>query len=192
MTAWTDAQFFVSVNIETMDESQFTIATRLLKLTLFTVLVPGTVTLWVPAFLLLPRIHHRKFSTSLGGVLALLFVAVGASGYFWCALDFAFKGEGTPAPIDPPKHLVAKGLYKYSRNPMYESVLMILIGENLLFESGLLLGYAAAVALGFHAFVVFYEERTLQRKMGAAYLQYCREVPRWGLRVRRAREKDAI
>jgi len=173
-------------------QSRIWIAAILLKLAVFTALVPGTVTVWMPVFLLLPRIHHHNFCMSLSGLSALLLIMLGAGGYFWCALDFAFKGEGTPAPIDPPKVLVVQGLYKYTRNPMYVSVLMILVGESLLFESAWFLGYAAAVAFGFHAFVVLYEEPALQRKMGAAYAQYCREAPRWILPAGRARHKDAI
>jgi protein-S-isoprenylcysteine O-methyltransferase Ste14 len=178
--------------METAKQSRLALVTTLLKLAVFTVLVPGTVTLWVPLFLLLPRVHHHSFSVNLGGISALLIIALGTSGYFWCALDFARKGQGTPAPVDPPKVLVVQGLYKCTRNPMYVSVLSILLGESLLFESAWLLGYAAAVTVAFHSFVVFYEEPILRRKMGAAYVQYCREVPRWILGVRRARGRDAI
>lgn len=178
--------------METTKQSRHAIVTNLLKLAVFTALVPGTVTVWAPVFLLLPRIHHRSPSMNLSGVSALLVIALAAGGYFWCALDFAFKGQGTPAPVDPPKVLVIQGLYKYTRNPMYVSVLMVLVGESLLFESTWLLGYAAAFALGFHSFVVLYEEPTLRRRMGAAYVQYCRKVPRWILHVGRPRDKDAI
>ena len=37
----------------------------------------------------------------------------------------------------------------------------------------------AAVALGVHLFVVFYEEPTLRKKFGADYEAYCRNVRRW-------------
>jgi protein-S-isoprenylcysteine O-methyltransferase Ste14 len=37
----------------------------------------------------------------------------------------------------------------------------------------------AAVALGVHLFVVFYEEPTLPKKFGAEYEEYCRNVARW-------------
>jgi protein-S-isoprenylcysteine O-methyltransferase Ste14 len=39
--------------------------------------------------------------------------------------------------------------------------------------------YAAAVALGFHLFVILYEEPELRRKFGASYEEYCKTVPRW-------------
>ena len=90
-----------------------------------------------------------------------------------------FRGKGTPAPIDPPKVLVVQGLYKYTRNPMYLSILMVLAGEYVLFRSPIFLEYLVLVALGFFTFVLIYEEPALTRKMGAAYEQYCEEVPRW-------------
>jgi protein-S-isoprenylcysteine O-methyltransferase Ste14 len=38
------------------------------------------------------------------------------------------------------------------------------------------------MAVFFHLFVTGYEERTLRRRFGRAYLKYRREVPRWILR----------
>jgi protein-S-isoprenylcysteine O-methyltransferase Ste14 len=39
--------------------------------------------------------------------------------------------------------------------------------------------FVAAVALGVHLFVVFYEEPTLRKKFGADHEEYCRNVRRW-------------
>jgi protein-S-isoprenylcysteine O-methyltransferase Ste14 len=43
---------------------------------------------------------------------------------------------------------------------------------------------AAAVAVGVHLFVVFYEEPTLRKKFGRDYEEYCRNVSRWWPRAR--------
>lgn len=162
------------------------------KLLVFTILVPGSVTVWLPHFYLYPEIHHRPIVWSGRAAAGLIGIAFGAAGYLWCALDFAFAGRGTPAPIDMPKKLVVRGLYKFTRNPMYISVLLVLAGESLLFGSARLAEYAAVVAIGFHLFVLLHEEPTLRRKMGAAYEQYSREVPRWIPSVRRRRRTDAF
>ncbi len=42
--------------------------------------------------------------------------------------DSDFEGQGTPAPIDPPKELVARGLYCFVRNPMYLGGLLSVLG----------------------------------------------------------------
>ena len=57
----------------------------------------------------------------------LLVVALGFSGLLWCARDFYVSGKGTLAPWAPPQALVVVGLYRYSRNPMYVAVALILL-----------------------------------------------------------------
>jgi protein-S-isoprenylcysteine O-methyltransferase Ste14 len=44
--------------------------------------------------------------------------------------------------------------------------------------------YAITAFLGIHLFVIFYEERTLKKKFGAAYEDYCKSVPRWPCRIK--------
>ena len=99
--------------------------------------------------------------------------------YLWCALDFTFTGKGTPAPVDPPKELVRRGLYRYVRNPMYLGITILLFGEALLWESSVLFTYTAVVFLSFYLFVILYEEPLLRRKFGESYQRYCELVPRW-------------
>jgi protein-S-isoprenylcysteine O-methyltransferase Ste14 len=164
----------------------------LTKLVVFTVLVPGTVTVWLPLFFLYPDIRHRGLA-GVGTVVAgLVVMAIGAAGYLWCALDFAFFGKGTPAPIDMPKVLVVRGLYRFSRNPMYVSVLLMLAGEGVLFWSARLLEYTAMVFMAFHIFVLLQEEPALRKKMGTAYEQYAQDVPRWIPRFKRVERTDAL
>src|SRR5271169_4247300 len=85
----------------------------LLKLALFTVLVPGTVTVWLPLFVFYPAIRHQAIEWNATSAGALIAIAAGVGGYLWCALDFAIYGKGTPAPIDMPKVLVVRGLYRF-------------------------------------------------------------------------------
>ena len=155
-----------------------------IKVLLFTLLIPGTVILYFP---------YSMVSASAGGLriaslpLALpagFFMLVGLAIYLRCAWDFAVDGLGTPAPIDPPKHLVVRGLYRRSRNPMYQGVLLLLAAECLLFPHAGLWIYVGSIALVFQTFVVFYEEPVLRKRFGGAYQDYCRQVPRWGFTVR--------
>ncbi len=148
---------------------------NLLKTLIFTVLVPGTVTVLIPGSLL------RGSEVSFLGYRSLGFpvMALGAAIYFRCAWDFAFAGRGTPAPFDPPQRLVAKGLYRLVRNPMYVGVLLVLFGESIFFASARLAQYALFVWLMFHLFVILYEEPVLGAKFGSGYEDYCRNVRRW-------------
>ena len=92
---------------------------------------------------------------------------------------FVRRGRGTPAPIAPPERLVAVGAYRYVRNPMYVAVVAMILGQALLLGSGPVLAYAAAAFLGFHLFVVRYEEPDLRRRFGDDYVAYTRRVGRW-------------
>ncbi len=156
-----------------------------LKTLIFTVFIPGTVTVLVPYWLLSSRFDLAI--DKLGGfrVLGLVPILLGALIYLWCAWEFTFAGKGTPAPIDPPKELVVQGLYRFVRNPIYVGVSLVIIGESLLFESTRLFVYALLLLLVFHLFVVYYEEPTLRSKFGESYERYCKTVPRWMPRVRR-------
>jgi len=159
----------------------------LFKNLLFTVLVPGTVAVYVPHLLAADR--PAASGLALAGALALL--ALGAAIYAWCVWDFATFGRGTPAPIDAPKDLVVRGLYRYGRNPMYVGVLCVILGWAALFRSPALVFYALIVGSCFHLFTVFYEERHLAAEFGAQYEAYCSKVPRWLPRRTRRRPDDA-
>jgi protein-S-isoprenylcysteine O-methyltransferase Ste14 len=66
---------------------------------------------------------------------------------------------------------------------MYWGVLLVLVGEALVYRSGAVALYACGFLLVVHLFVVLYEERTLARRFGESYLEYRRTVHRWIPRV---------
>ncbi len=102
-----------------------------------------------------------------------------------CIWDFGWTGRGTPVPVVPPSRLVVVGPYRYVRNPMYLGFAVGWIGLWIVFGQANLMVIAAvaAVALGIHLFVLFYEEPTLRRKFGEQYEEYCRNVRRWRPRL---------
>ena len=146
---------------------------------IFTVLLPGTATVVVPAVLL--GVGLEAYSFNLGGLRAAGAIAMLLGGAFvlWCIFDFATVGRGTLAPVDAPTTLVMTGPYQYVRNPMYVAVLLIVAGEAVFFGSVTLVLYTILLTVAFHNFIVRYEEPSLVRTFGAHYLQYCRAVPRW-------------
>jgi protein-S-isoprenylcysteine O-methyltransferase Ste14 len=114
-------------------------------------------------------------------------VVAGAAALLWCIVDFARRGRGTLAPVDPPQFVVRDGLYRVTRNPMYVAVLVTLVGESLLADSLPLAVWTAVVAVTVHLFVVLYEEPTLHTRFGEPYDAYRAAVPRWLLPTRRLR-----
>jgi protein-S-isoprenylcysteine O-methyltransferase Ste14 len=150
-----------------------------LKTLLFTVIVPGTVTVLVPYWILSSADEWNAAWPAALRLAALAPILAGVCIYARCAFDFVSAGRGTPAPIDPPTELVVRGLYRFTRNPMYVGVLTLLVGEALWFGSARLLLYAAGMFAVFHVFIVAYEEPGLRRRFGDAYGRYCARVPRW-------------
>jgi protein-S-isoprenylcysteine O-methyltransferase Ste14 len=151
----------------------------LLKNLLFTVLVPGTVAGVLP-YLIVTR-HGTGLPARMGlvQVLGAALALCGAAIYARCVWDFAKQGRGTPAPVDPPKRLVVRGLYRYVRNPMYGGVLLVLLGETFFFVSLPLLLYSAIWFALVNLFVLLYEEPTLRRRFPEGFASYSGAVRRW-------------
>lgn len=135
--------------------------------------LPGVVAFLVPvAWAWLARL-------SLHWPVGLVLVVFGTVGLLWCVRDFYVSGKGTLAPWAPPQNLVVVGLYRYSRNPMYVAVAIIVLGWAAAFCSAGLLAYALAVIVAFHLRVRLGEEPWLARQHGAAWQRYTRRVRRW-------------
>ena len=150
----------------------------LFKTLIFLIIVPGFVTVLAPYWLLSSG-WNRSFDIDSLRFIGLLPIILGATALLWCMWDFAAFGKGTPAPIDPPKVFVSRGLYRFVRNPMYVGLAFILTGEAIFFKSWTLLGYAFLVWLAQNLFVLLYEEPVLKNKFGAEYEAYLKTVPRW-------------
>ncbi len=123
--------------------------------------------------------HGPRVATGAFSYLAWILWPMGSAGVLWCFWDFTFKGSGTPLPTDPPKELVVSGLYRYVRNPIYVSVLLILLGHFVWFGYWSLLVYTGLAFAGTHLFVTLYEEPHLRKRFGPAYEVYVSRVPRW-------------
>jgi len=149
-----------------------------LRSLLWAALLPGAVAGYVPwRYFGLGRV--RLSWADAFHLVGLLCVGLGVALLAACIWEFARSGRGTLAPVDPPRELVVRGLYRYVRNPMYLSVTTILLGELLLTRSRALLVYWIVWVVAVNLFVIGYEEPTLRRRFGAAYERYTREVGRW-------------
>ena len=139
------------------------------------VVLPGTVAFLVPL-----TVFQRPSSSldPLGFVPLLLGIVL----LLATVREFYVVGRGTLAPWSPPEQLVTTGLYRYSRNPMYVAVVLVLLGWAALFRSFPLLVYALTVTIGFHLRLVFGEEPWLAQAHGDRWARYAARVPRWFIR----------
>lgn len=145
----------------------------------FVLTVPGTVVVLAPYWLTDWRVGPPFLGTLLTRWLGGLLIVVGLPLFVDFVVRFVREGLGTPAPIAPTRHLVVGGPYRVMRNPGYVAVIALLIGQALVLGRTSLLVYALAVAIGFHVFVVLYEEPTLRRTFPREFEAYTRSVPRW-------------
>jgi len=146
---------------------------------IFLFVAPGTVAGLVPWWIGNWRVHAPfPGFTALriaGGVL----IAVAFLFLLEAFLRFALQGIGTPAPIYPTKRLVVTGSYRLVRNPMYVTVVSLILGQSLVFGDIRLLAYGLCVWLAMHLFVLIYEEPTLRRTFPDDYAAFTANVPRW-------------
>ena len=115
-------------------------------------------------------------SAPVGVAISLLGVAISLAGVL------TFKRASTtvdPRRPDEASTLVTTGIYRYSRNPMYLGILLVLIGWAVIL--GNLISAVAIVA--FVAYITRYqiipEERLLQEKFSGAFTAYKGRVRRW-------------
>jgi protein-S-isoprenylcysteine O-methyltransferase Ste14 len=146
----------------------------------FTILQPGIVALFIPFWLSgesLNTLFAHPFASN--HFLGLSVFAVGSVLTLICIANFAIRGRGTLSPADPTKKLVISGPYRFSRNPMYVGVTMMLIGESIFFQSYTLGAYTLLIFIAFYMFIVLFEEPRLHDYFGSEYEAYTKTVPRW-------------
>jgi len=115
------------------------------------------------------------------GVRVGLGVAVAAAGLALVGSAFGwFRRTGQdPKPWESTPEIIASGPYRFTRNPMYLGMALVLAGIAVGFASGwILVGVPITLAI-VHATAVRHEEAYLERKFGDTYLRYKRSVRRW-------------
>lgn len=151
------------------------------KSALFAVVSQGVFAVLVPLLLAGDRSVTAGPAVLIAGILLALGVAV----YARCAWDFVRFGRGTPSPMDAPRRLVTRSLYRHVRNPMYSAVLAVIVGWAVLFGSIAVVIYGAAIFAFLSVSLRFYEEPRLARQFGDEYTEYCKRVGRWLPRIRK-------
>jgi protein-S-isoprenylcysteine O-methyltransferase Ste14 len=108
----------------------------------------------------------------------IAFLVAGWVLHLWSNVSLA---RSEARPFAAPTGLVAHGPYRYVRNPIYLAGGLVFLGIYLFYSQWSRADIAAALAmpLAFHLLVVRFEEPALIRRLGSAYDEYCRRVPRW-------------
>ena len=110
--------------------------------------------------------------------MGALVVCVGL-GTIAAALGVFRKAETRPEPWKPAANLVLKGVYRFTRNPMYLGMLLTYAGFALAFRSVTAAALLLPLFVVIDRVVVAREEAYLTRRFGADYIKYKMEVRRW-------------
>lgn len=92
-----------------------------------------------------------------------------------------FTAKTSIDPRDPQKasELVVIGIYKISRNPMYLSLLLLLLAWGLYLPNAFNFLVLVFFVAYMNKFQILPEEQALSIKFGEAYKQYVKNVRRW-------------
>ena len=150
---------------------------------LFFIVAPGTITGLIPWLLTHWRIGPPFFDIAPLRWVGAALIVLGLLPLLSSFARFAWDGLGTPAPIAPPTNLVVTGFYSRVRNPIYVALLIILLGEALLFGDKRVAEWGALFWLFTFAWVAIVEEPSLRQQFGEEYRTYCKNVPRWLPRI---------
>ena len=111
-------------------------------------------------------------------VIGLLLVIVTGSATLLSVINLALKGLGAPFAIALSRKLAADLLYAWTRNPMVLTGLALLVSLGIWFQSTMfILWVLILVTPALLFFVKMFEERELEIRFGAPYLEYKSRTP---------------
>ncbi|MEO3865058.1 methyltransferase family protein [Rheinheimera fenheensis] len=126
---------------------------------------------WVP-----PLMQQVMWHIVLAGIFAISGIAVALAGVL------AFRRANTTVDPRVPQQtstLVIRGIYRYSRNPMYVGFLLLLAALACFLMNAAAFALLPLFVWYINRFQIAPEERFLLQKFGADYQAYCENVRRW-------------
>ena len=147
-----------------------------LKIPPVVLVVLFSLAMWLVALWLPPLALPALWGQVLAGVLAVAGIAVALAGVL------AFRRADTtvdPRVPEQTSSLVIKGIYRYSRNPMYLGFLLLLTALACYLMNMAALAMLPLFVLYMNRLQIIPEERYLLEKFGAEYQAYTKQVRRW-------------
>ena len=111
-------------------------------------------------------------------MLGPLVLAVSLGVFGWAGYTM-HTGDASIPTSDPTDTIVMNGPFRFSRNPIYLSMVLVLCGVGAWANSLWFLGWAGVSAVLLWWGVISREERYLERKFGSEYFSYKARVRRW-------------
>ena len=110
--------------------------------------------------------------------IGLLLVIITGAALLLTVVNLALKGLGAPFAIALSRKLAVDWMYAWTRNPMVLAALAFLLSLGIWFQSTLFVLWVLILfAPALLVFVKVYEERELEIRFGASYLEYKSRTP---------------
>ncbi len=129
--------------------------------------------------IVLQRFLPLPFLPSLPSRIIGVILFVGGFSIGIPAFRGMLKAKTSPNPHRPTNALVFEGTYRITRNPMYLSMLVIYAGISIFFQNPWFIVFLPILAWLFTTWVIIPEEKYLEQKFGADYLDFKTRVRRW-------------
>lgn len=126
------------------------------------------------------RLPGSRFETPFSDYAALLLLSIGALIALLALINF-HQNATTVHPKQPEQAttLVTRGVFAFSRNPMYLGLVIMLIAEAVWMETYWGIAFAIGFGVYITRFQIIPEERHLREKFGEAFERYCAQTRRW-------------
>jgi protein-S-isoprenylcysteine O-methyltransferase Ste14 len=132
--------------------------------------------MWTTKFIELPMRTRQPLRLAVACTIVTLGIASLVAGFR------AFRKSRTtidPVQIDRASALVTHGIFRFTRNPMYVSFTLLLLGWAAYLAVPVALLGPVGFVLFTNRFQIVAEERTMQYKFGEEYAEYRHKVRRW-------------
>jgi protein-S-isoprenylcysteine O-methyltransferase Ste14 len=111
-----------------------------------------------------------------GTAVALLAVGLFLGG---SALRLFARSGQDPKPWETTPEIIATGIYRFTRNPMYLGMGLLQAGIGVALANGWVVAFVPVTWLVIYLVAIRHEEAYLERKFGSAYTDYKQTVRRW-------------
>jgi protein-S-isoprenylcysteine O-methyltransferase Ste14 len=132
--------------------------------------------MWLTSRVVPPLEVPFAFRVGVALVLACIGQSISVSGMV------AFRRAKTtvnPIKASAASSLVTRGVYRFTRNPMYLGLMLTLLAWAVFLSSPLVVLWLAVYVVYMNRFQIVPEERVLTSLFGAEYVNYKSEVRRW-------------
>ena len=119
--------------------------------------------------------YSLLYPINLIGILGLVISLV----FFFSGFNIFKSYAENPVPTSSSERLIKTGVFAYTRNPIYLSLVLFHLSMFLVFENVMYLLSSIGQAIWIHNYVIKFEEEYLLGKFTDEYQQYMNAVSRW-------------